>query len=208
MRPCEVRTSNAGHCLFGRIASRERAERIAASLMRQEMFSGWGVRTLAAGECRYNPMSYHNGSVWPHDNALIAAGFAAYGLTGAAATVFRALFDLSVSVDLHRVPELVCGFTRRPSEGPTRYPVACAPQAWSAGAIFLLLQSALGVTVDAPRRQIVFTRGQLPDFLPWVRIMNLRLGDASVDLLLERHDLDIGIRVLRRSGQVEVIAVK
>ena len=207
-QPCLVRSSNAGHCLFGRIASRERAGRVAQALTADDMFSGWGVRTLSTSEVRYNPMSYHNGSVWPHDNALVARGFSNYGLTGAARTVFRGLFDLSLFVDQHRMPELVCGFRRRPGEGPTLYPVACAPQAWAAAAVYMLLQSSLGIFIRAPQRQLVFEHALLPDFLPWIRIHNLRIGDATVDLHLERHEFDVGIRVLRRSGEVEIIAVK
>jgi glycogen debranching enzyme len=207
-RPCRVRASNAGHCLFGRIASAERAAQVARTLTADDMFSGWGVRTLSTGEVRYNPMAYHNGSVWPHDNALIARGFANYGLTGAAMAVFRGQFDLSLFVDQRRMPELVCGFRRRSGEGPTLYPVACAPQSWAAAALFMLLQSSLGVTIRAPQRQIVFEHALLPEFLPWVKVLNLRVGDGSVDLLLERHEFDVGIQVLRRSGQVEIIAVK
>jgi glycogen debranching enzyme len=207
-RPCQVRSSNAGHCLFGGIAAAERARRTAATLMTRDMFSGWGVRTLGAQEVRYNPMSYHNGSVWPHDNAIVARGFANYGLTEAATAVFRGLFDLSQFVDLQRVPELVCGFSRRPSEAPTLYPVACAPQSWAAAAVFMLLQSSLGLAVLGPERRVVFRRALLPDFLPWVRIANLQVGDGSIDLLVERHELDVGIHVLRRSGDVEVVAIK
>ena len=118
------------------------------------------------------------------------------------------MFDLSQSVDLLRVPELVCGFPRRPAEGPTRYPVACAPHAWAAGAVFMLLQTALGMVIRAPQQQLVFERSMLPDFLPWVRINDLRVGNASVDLLLERHEFDVGIRVLRRSGDLQIIAIK
>ena len=207
-QPCQVRASNAGHCLFGRIAGAERAARIGALLTSEELFSGWGVRTLATREVRYNPMSYHNGSVWPHDNALIASGLAAYGLTDAAMALFAGMFDLSQFVDQHRLPELVCGFVRRPGEGPTLYPVACAPQSWAAGALFLLLQGSLGLFIRAPERQIVFDRALLPEFLPWVRISNLQVGDATVDLLLERHPYDVGIQVLRRSGDVRIVAVK
>jgi glycogen debranching enzyme len=207
-RPCQVRASNAGHCLFAGIARRDRAHRTAEALLSRDMFSGWGVRTLGANQPRYNPMSYHNGSVWPHDNALIASGFGNYGLTDAATAVFRGLFDLSLFVDSHRVPELVCGFHRRPGEGPTLYPVACAPQAWAAGAVFMLLQSTLGLTIQGAQRKIVFDRSVLPDFLRWVRITGLRVGDASVDLLLERHELDVGIQVVRRSGDVQVVAYK
>jgi glycogen debranching enzyme len=207
-KPCQVRASNAGHCLFGKITSPERAAATARTLLADDMFSGWGIRTLGTTEARYNPMSYHNGSMWPHDNALIASGFARYGLTAAANTIFRGLFDLSLFVDLQRMPELVCGFERRPAEGPTQYPVACAPQSWAAAAVFMLLQSSLGISIRAPERQLVFERAQLPDFLPWVRILNLRVADATVDLLLERHEFDVAIRVLQRSGDVEIIAVK
>src|SRR5690606_36054939 len=128
-RPCRVRSSNAGHCLFGRIATPERARRIAVALMTDDMFSGWGIRTVSSLSARYNPMSYHNGSVWPHDNALIARGFAEYGLNDAITAVFHGLFDLSLFMDQRRMPELLCGFVRRPGEGPTLYPVACSPQA-------------------------------------------------------------------------------
>ena len=207
-RPCRVGASNAGHCLLGRIAGAGRAARVGALLTSAELFSGWGVRTLGAGEVRYNPMSYHNGSVWPHDTALIASGLAGYGLTDAAMTLFRGMFDLSQFVDQHRLPELVCGFSRRPGEGPTLYPVACAPQSWAAAALFLLLQSSLGLSIHAPERQIIFDRALLPEFLPWVKISNLQVGEANVDLLLERHPYDVGIQVLRRSGDVRIVAVK
>ena len=207
-RPCRVRTSNAGHCLFGQIASPARGNAVARALLAEDIFSGWGVRTLAATEARYNPMSYHNGSVWPHDNALIADGFARYGLTAAAMAVFRGLFDVSLFVDLHRMPELFCGFDRRPGEGPTLYPVACAPQSWAAAAPFMLLHSSLGIHIRATEQAITFERAVLPEFLPWVRILNLRVGSASVDLLLERYEFDVGIRVLRRDGDVEIVAVK
>ena len=207
-QPCRVRSSNAGHCLFGRIASDDRAQRIAAALTADDVFSGWGIRTLSASEVRYNPMSYHNGSLWPHDNALIARGFANYGLTDAAAAVFRGLFHLSRFVDQQRMPELVCGFHRREGEGPTLYPVACLPQSWAAAAVFMLLQSSLGILIRAPQQQIVFEHSRMPDFLPWVRIDNLRIGEAAVDLLLERHDVDVGIQVLRRTGDVQVMSMK
>jgi glycogen debranching enzyme len=128
-QPCRVRTSNAGHCLFTGIATQEHAQRVANTLTDERSFSGWGIRTVASGEARYNPMSYHNGSVWPHDNSLIAAGFARYELKESAAMVLAGLMDASLFFDLHRLPELFCGFPRRPGESPTLYPVACAPQA-------------------------------------------------------------------------------
>jgi glycogen debranching enzyme len=207
-RPCRVRTSNAGQCLFTGIASPERARRVAQSLMREDSFSGWGVRTVAAGEARYNPMSYHNGSVWPHDNALIAAGFARYRLSREVVQLLTGMFDASLFVDLHRMPELFCGFPRRSDEAPTLYPVACAPQAWAAANVFLLLQSCLGLHIDGANRRITFSHPVLPEFLNRVRIGNLRLRDAAVDLHLERHGSDVGLNVLRRDGEVEIVVVK
>ena len=207
-RPCRVRTSNPGHCLFTGIASAERARRVAATLMDSQSFSGWGVRTLARGQARYNPMSYHNGSVWPHDNAIIAAGLARYDLTAAATRILESILDLSAAVDLHRLPELICGFDRQSGEYPTLYPVACAPQAWAAGAVYLLLQSCLGLRIDGAAQRVSFVRGTLPQGVDWLRITKLRVGEATVDLLLERHPHDVGLTVLQRDGAVEVIVVK
>jgi len=206
-RPCAVRTSNAGHCLLTGIASEAHAQVVAQTLLTEDSFSGWGIRTVAASEVRYNPMSYHNGSIWPHDNALIAYGLARYGCKQAALQVFSGLFDASLFVDLHRMPELFCGFARRPGEGPTLYPVACAPQAWSAAAVFLLLQACLGLTIKAPSMQIIFSHPYLPAFLQEVQIKHLRVGDASVDLALTRHTQDVGINVLRREGELEMVVV-
>ena len=207
-RPCRVRTSNAGHCLLADLVSPAHARRVADTLLDEASFSGWGIRTVAATESRYNPMSYHNGSVWPHDNALIAAGLARYGLKDAVLKILTGLFDASLFVDLHRMPELFCGFPRRPGEGPTLYPVACAPQAWAAGAVFLLLQAALGLRISAVERRISFTYPRLPEALKEVRLTNLRVGDASVDLLLQRHGKDVGTNILRREGEVEIMLVK
>jgi glycogen debranching enzyme len=153
-------------------------------------------------------MSYHNGSIWPHDNALVAAGLARYGFTGAAGRIMAAMFDLSEAVDLHRLPELICGFHRRGGESPTLYPVACAPQAWAAGAVYLLLQACLGLRIDAVERRVSFSRAVLPDTIDWLRIMNLSVAEASVDLMLTRHTYDVGVTVLRRDGDVEIVAVK
>jgi glycogen debranching enzyme len=207
-RPCRVRTSNPGHCLFAGIVSQERAERVCATLMDDTSFAGWGVRTVADTERRYNPQSYHNGSIWPHDNAIIAAGMARYGFTGGARRMLTAMADLSEAVDLHRLPELICGFPRRGREYPTLYPVACAPQAWAAGAVFLLLAATLGMDIDAPRRRITVTRGRLPETLDWIRLTDLAIGDAHVDIRLERHPHDVGVTVLRREGHVEIITIK
>ena len=207
-RPCRVRTSNAGHCLFTGITRPDRARRTCTSLMDETSFAGWGVRTLAANEARYNPMSYHNGSIWPHDTALAAAGVARYGCVEQAGRIFSAMFDLSRAVDLHRLPELICGFHRRETEHPTLYPVACAPQAWASGAVYLLLQACLGARVDAISRSVSFTRGMLPESIDWLELLNLQVGDARVDLRLERHPNDIGVTVLRRRGGVDIVALK
>jgi glycogen debranching enzyme len=206
-RPCRVRSSNAGQCLFTGIADPVRARRTAETLMAPDCFSGWGVRTLGSGERRYNPMSYHNGSVWPHDNALVAAGFARYGWRELSARIFSALFDATFFLDLRRLPELYCGFSRRAGQGPTLYPVACAPQSWAAGAAILLVQACLGLEIDARRRRLSFTRPRLPPFLDTLRIGNLMVADARVDLLCQRQDHEVGIRVLRREGDPEIVIV-
>jgi len=205
---CRVRSSNAGHALFGGIASPERARRVAEQLAGPEMFSGWGIRTLSPVEERYNPMSYHNGSVWPHDNGLIAAGFSRYGFDDLIAAPFSALFDASEMMDGHRLPELFCGFHRRAGEGPTLYPVACSPQAWSSGVVFALLQSALRLSVDTEAHRLDVDRATLPPFLTSLRLLNLDLPFGQVDLFFERHPLDVSVTVLRRQGDFEVRVVK
>jgi glycogen debranching enzyme len=205
-RPCMVRSSNPGHCLFTGIVDANRARRVADSLMGQDLFSGWGIRTIGTREARYNPMSYHNGSLWPHDNALAAAGLARYGVTEAVTSIAAGMFEASLHVDLQRLPELFCGFRRRPGEGPTLYPVACAPQAWAAAAVFLILRSCLGLSIDAVDGRINVSHARLPEFLNHVTVTGLGVGpDASVDLLFDRHALDVGVTVLDRTGRVAVI---
>lgn len=205
---CRVRTSNPGHCLFSGIATPKRARKVAGVLMDDTMFAGWGVRTVAAGEARYNPMSYHNGSMWPHDNAIIASGIARYGFTDRATRIMSAMLDLSQSVDSYRLPELICGFHRRGGESPTLYPVACAPQAWASGAAYMLLSSCLGLEIDAAGHRVWFRRAMLPDRIDWIRIANLSVAGATMDLLLTRHAQDVGIEVLRRDGHVEILTMK
>jgi len=207
-QPCRVKTSNAGHCLWTGIADHKHGMRTAKTLVGGDMFNGWGVRTVAASEVRYNPMAYHNGSVWPHDNALIAAGMASYGFKQGALKILSGLFDASQFLELHRLPELFCGFSRRPGEGPTLYPVACSPQTWSSVAVFLLLQSCLGLRIDAPHACLTFSQPVLPPFLEHIEIKNLRIGDATVDLSLEGHAKDVGINILRREGRVEIVVTK
>ena len=207
-RQCRVVTSNAGHCLFAGIASEERAGRVARTLMAQPSFSGWGIRTVAMNARGYNPMSYHNGSVWPHDNALIAAGFARYGYKDAAVRILAGLFDAALCVELHRLPELFCGFPRRPGEYPTMYPVACSPQAWAAGAVFLCLQACLGLEVRYPNPTVTFSNPVLPSFLDAIQIHDLKVGSAAVDLVLTRHAGDVGISVRQRNGNVSVVTLR
>ena len=176
--------------------------------MAEASFAGWGVRTVAAGQARYNPMSYHNGSIWPHDNAILAAGLARYGLTADAMAIMRAMSDLSEMVELNRLPELICGFHRRRGESPTLYPVACAPQSWAAGAVYLLLQSCLGLDIDATQRRLRFQQSVLPENIDWIRINNLTIRGARIDLLLTRHTHDVGVTVLDRDGHEAHVAVK
>jgi glycogen debranching enzyme len=206
-RPCRVRSSNAGHCLFTGIAEPEHARRAARTLLAPDSFSGWGVRTVAAGEARYNPLSYHNGSVWPHDNALLAHGLARYGLQDKVLEVLTGLFEAGTYFDLHRMPELFCGFPRQPGEGPILYPVACAPQAWSAASVFLLLQACLGLGVSGTEPHVYLSGPRLPAFLNELRI-DLEVAGARVDLVLVRHEHDVGVNVLRREGDVRVIVEK
>ena len=206
--PCRVRSSNAGHALFTGIASEERAVSVAETLFDEPSFCNWGIRTIAHTEARYNPMSYHNGSIWPHDNAIIAAGLARYGFKVEALDLLTAFFDASLFVDLQRLPELFCGFRRRPGKGPILYPVACIPQSWAAGSIFLFLQACLGLSIDAPNREISFHYPLLPPSIEEVKIENLRIGEARLDLLLQRHGSDVGVTILDREGEVEVAVKK
>jgi glycogen debranching enzyme len=183
----------------------ERAEAVVNTLMGPASFCGWGVRTVAATEARYNPMSYHNGSVWPHDNALIAAGFARYGFKGEAARIFEGVFAASTYIDLRRLPELFCGFVRRRTRGPTFYPVACMPQAWAAAAPLFMLQSCLGLGFDLNRSHITFEGPVLPDFVGEVTLLNLALDEATVDVVLRRSGLQVVVDVLDRRGSVRVV---
>ena len=203
---CKVRSSNAGHALFCKIANNEHAQALSKSLMTDQLFSGWGIRTIGASESRYNPMSYHNGSIWPHDNALIGWGLSLYGYQEAVSSILDGFHDASVHMDLHRLPELFCGFHKRPdSSGPTLYPMACAPQAWAAGSVYLLMSACLGLNIRAQERQIHFENPSLPPGLDEIKIENLRIGDASSDLNIRRHKGGIVVDVLRKEGKVEVI---
>jgi glycogen debranching enzyme len=205
--PCRVRTSNAGQLLFTGLVREDRARIVAADLMRPNFFTGWGIRTVARGEARYNPMSYHNGSIWPHDNALIALGLARYGLKHSVEQVFKALFDAATYMDLRRLPELFCGFRREKGRGPTLYPVACAPQAWASATPFTLLEAALGLEFDARRGEIRLRNPRLPGFISEVILRELRLGPASVDLRVRQHGDDVSLEVMRSRGRLQVSLV-
>jgi glycogen debranching enzyme len=206
-QPCDVRTSNAGHALFTGIARPERAAAIASAFMDHDFFSGWGIRTVARKEQRFNPMSYHNGSIWPHDNALIALGLARYGRKSAVERVFRGLFEAAVYMELRRLPELFCGFNRSRGRGPTLYPVACSPQAWAAATPFALVQASLGLEFDAANSEIRLRNPRLPPFIDEITIRNLSLAAARVDLALLRHGDEVSVRVIRSEGEVQISAL-
>ncbi len=202
---CRIRTSNAGHVLFASAADEERAQRVATSLMSPSFLSGWGIRTVADGEARYNPMSYHNGSIWPHDNAMIATGFANYGLKQAAANLFGATCAAASHMDLRRLPELFCGFRRSRGQAPTLYPVACAPQAWASAAPLSMLQACLGLQFHPLLNRIVLAAPILPSFLDGVVLRNVELGPATVDFAVRRRGIDgVSLEVLRNEHGVEI----
>jgi glycogen debranching enzyme len=206
-KPCRVATSNAGHLLFTGLAAPTRAGQVANCLMGAEFFAGWGIRTVSAKASRYNPMSYHNGSIWPHDNALIALGLARYGQHEAVDRIFKALFDAAVYMDLRRLPELYCGFRRQHGRGPTLYPVACSPQAWAAATPFALLHASLGIEFEPANHEIRLRNPHLPPFLDAVTITNLRLGPSRVDLSVSRVGGEIAVRVIRNEGRIQIATV-
>jgi glycogen debranching enzyme len=203
-KPCRVRTSNAGQLLFTGIAQPERAARVAQSLAGRDFFTGWGLRTVSSREKRFNPTSYHNGSIWPHDNALIGMGLARYGHTAQALGLTCAVFDAAAHMHLRRLPELFCGFERKRDKSPTLYPVACAPQAWAACAPFALLQACLGLEIDADGALVTLHRPRLPPFLDWLKVTRLQVGDSRLDLLFRRQDQSVAVSLLAREGDAEV----
>ena len=205
--PCRVRTSNAGHMLFAGAALPERAASVAKALMATTSFTGWGIRTVDSREVRYNPMSYHNGSIWPHDNALIAAGLARYGFRREAASIFEGLFAASVHMDLRRLPELFCGFPRQRNSAPTTYPVACVPQSWATAAPLSLIQSVLGLDFDFESQSITFHQPLMPDFLEEVRLSNLHIGHGAADVLLQCNGNEVAVHLISRRGNVDVLTI-
>jgi len=205
--PCRVRSSNAGQLLFTGMVRPERAARVAQGLFGADFFSGWGIRTLSERERRFNPTSYHNGSVWPHDNALIALGLARYGHSAEAVSLSTALFDAAAHMHLRRLPELFCGFDRKRGKAPTLYPVACAPQAWAACTPFALVQACLGLEVDAAAECVRLRQPRLPAFVDWLVVKRLSVGDSRLDLVVRRHDSSVAVNLLAREGGAEVEVV-
>jgi len=205
--PCRVRSSNAGHLLFSGLIRPERAAIVASELLRPRMFSSWGIRTIAKGESRYNPMSYHNGSVWPHDNALIALGLARYGAMDGVERIFKGLSEAAAYMDLRRLPELFCGFQRKQAQGPTLYPVACSPQAWASATPFSLLEASLGFEFYPQAGEIRLRNPRLPAFLDDVTIRGLKLGNGSVDFVVRRHEDEVSLQILDCTGDIRVAVV-
>jgi glycogen debranching enzyme len=205
---CRVRSSNAGHALFTRIALESRAASVVDALMAPGSFSGWGVRTVPEREPRFNPMSYHNGSVWPHDNAIIAAGFAAYGFKRQTLQIFDGLFAASTFFDLRRLPELFCGFARQRTQGPTPYPVACSPQAWAAGAPIALLGICLDIGFEPADSRINFDHSVLPAFIDTMTLQGLSVAGAKADIRIGRAGDQVTLEVLDREGPVKVVTTK
>jgi glycogen debranching enzyme len=203
-KPCRIRSSNAGQLLWTGIVGPDRARRVADAMISADFFSGWGVRTIAMGEPRFNPMSYHNGSIWPHDNSLIALGFARYGLKDHVAKMFEAALAAASYMDLRRLPELYCGFRRRRGAGPTLYPVACSPQAWASGALFLMLQAALGIEFAPDTREIRFRNPRLPASFDRIVLRQLGMSGARIDIELRHSGPHVSMQVLRNHDAVQV----
>jgi glycogen debranching enzyme len=198
-------TSNPGHGLYCHIVDEDKAVSLAKRLLAPDMFSGWGVRTMSKAAVAYNPMSYHNGSVWPHDNALIAAGFKRYGFVRSTNRVATALFDAAIQADYKRLPELFCGFTRRTPNRPVSYPIACSPQAWAAGSPFLMLQAMLGISARAHLNLLTVNKPHLPTWLNTVEVRNLAIGGSRISLLFRREGEITSFSVLSREGDVRVV---
>jgi glycogen debranching enzyme len=202
---CDIKSTNAGQCLFSNIADPEKAEITFKTLLGEDMFSGWGIRTVSSSEINYNPMSYHNGSIWPHDNALIAYGMQRYGHKKGVNKIFNAMMDTSLYMEDKRLPELFCGFKRRPAEGPTAYPVACSPQAWAVASVFMMIQSCLGIEIDAKENILCFNNPTLPDFMDVIEIKDLRIKNGSIDFIAEKNQGSVAIKVMRKTCDINVI---
>jgi glycogen debranching enzyme len=203
--PCRVISSNPGHLLWTGIVSDSRAQIVTRRLMEDDMFTGWGVRTLSSRERLYNPMSYHNGSVWPHDTVLAATGMRAYGLSNPFITLAGGLFEAVLQFENLRMPELFCGFTRVPGHGPTRYPVACSPQAWAAGVVFQLVAAMLALRPDAADNQLTLARPTLPPWLTWIEVRGLRIAKSRLAVRITQGTDSAAVELLGRDGDAELV---
>lgn len=198
-------SSNPGHCLWSEILDDDKAHKVADRIMSSDLFSGWGIRTLSTGAASYNPLSYHNGSVWPHDNGIIVDGLRKLGRSSDIVVVLTAMYDAMRRQSDFRLPELFCGFERSSSPQPIDYPVSCRPQAWAAGAIFQMLRACINLAPDAPNNQLRIVDPVLPPWLSQVRISNLRLGKAEVDLALRRDGTSTFCQVLKKQGNIRIV---
>ncbi|WP_425991295.1 glycogen debranching N-terminal domain-containing protein [Brevundimonas sp. TWP2-3-2] len=205
--PCEAIGSNAGHLMFTGLPSPARAAAVTKRLLGAEFRSGWGLRTLAKGQARFNPMSYHNGSVWPHDTSLGVAGMARYGERDAVGMILGEIYAAASHFQM-RLPELFCGFEREPGEGPIAYPVACLPQAWAAGSVFLMLQASLGVSIDALTKTVTIDAPALPAGIERLTVSRLQVGDATVDLAFERLGDQVAVVPRNRIGEVRIVTTR
>jgi glycogen debranching enzyme len=203
--PCRVISSNPGHLLWTRIVSDSRAQIVARRLLQDDMFTGWGVRTLSSRERPYNPMSYHNGSVWPHDTALAAVGMRNYGMTSQFTTLATGIFESVLQFDDMRMPELFCGFPRVAGHAPTRYPVACSPQAWASGVVFHLVGAMLGLRPEAADNQITLSRPTLPGWLTWIEARGLRVSKSRLGVRVSQGSDGAAVELLARDGDAELV---
>jgi glycogen debranching enzyme len=203
-KPCQVMASNAAHCLATGLLERQQGEALAKRLLSEEMFSGWGVRTLSLRERRYNPMSYHNGSVWPHDNAIVAAGLGRINRHDGVLKILDGLLQAGAQLKTGSLPELFCGFPRGERLGPVPYPVACHPQAWSAASVFMIVQAMLGIEVKGFERKLVVDSPVMPHWLDWIKVENLKVGSGAISLMVRRTPEVPAIEILGKRGNITV----
>lgn len=207
-RPCKVMSSNQGHCLWGQLLGDDQAASVSNHLMSARLFSGYGIRTLASDEKSYNPLSYHNGSIWPHDNSLIAEGLRFYKQNRHLQNLADGLFDVLATSEDYRFPELFCGFRRRGSEPPIPYEVACRPQAWAAGSVFLLLKSLIGISMTPQQDSFLFKSPLLPSKVGTLEIKDLQVRDTQFSALVHRGPRSCNVEIMRRTGPMEIMVVK
>jgi glycogen debranching enzyme len=204
-RPADVLTTNGGHALWGGIADAEKARKTAQRLMAEDMFTGWGMRTLSEKEVGYNPIGYHLGTVWPHDNSIVAAGFRRYGFAQAACDVFSGMIRAAMNFPDYRLPELFAGYSKKDYGVPVPYPLANKPQAWAAGAIPYMLQVLLGLEAEAFEHRLRVVRPVLPEFISWVELHRVPVAQGRVGLRFERTASGVAVEVLGKSGRVDVV---